>query len=253
MIPSTRCVLAALGTIGGLAAPSFASQLELTLVGSGLHQNVVAWHGTFASAANPEGKVRLAAGQHIWDVGVGSAAPVREHLFSVLFVPPAGGVAGLQSLTQAMAADLDKGVARALLIQNLYASARGQANLSETHAAAFQVAIWEMAHEAAFDPVAGTFNLSGLDAANGDVGSGGFAVGNGRTGTRDPIASLANQWLSDAWERWNLGQGGVPLSLTEGPEGGGQLLDNPMIPLPSAGALALVGMLGIGGYRRRRG
>jgi hypothetical protein len=250
----SRTRLVSLGLLAGavLVSPALAGPLDMTFMGDGMHAQVTVWHSGFVSAANPAGSTRITAGEKVWTIvpagtSVGSASEHR--LFSVGFNVPSSGTATLRAIADLL--DGGGGFGKAGMLENLYTVAAHQSSLSDLHAAAFQVAIWEIVYERAFDSAATTFNQSGLDAANGIVELGGFAVGSGPTGARDPVASKANQWLVAAWSRWFDGHAGKPLSVTDDPGGGGgQILES--IPLPTASAMALVGLACIGAHRRRR-
>jgi hypothetical protein len=253
MFSKSSVVSFGLLTVSAVAAPASASHVDMTFLGSGKHSTVTVWHTGFVSAANPTGTARVAAGQNLWSISpggsLGGGASERQ-LFSYELGAPVSGTAFVLSIHEVV--DPGPSSGRAEILRNLYSTAFQRSMLSDAHAAAFQVAIWEVVHEGAFNSASTTFNGSGLDAANGNVELGGFAIGNGRTGTRDPIASLANEWLSEAWHRWFNGESGQILSVTNGGIGAGQIMDSPVIPLPSASALALAGLLGLGATRRRR-
>ena len=252
MTPSSRFILSGLCCAAVIAPSALGSHIAMNFAGRGLGQSITVRHELFISANNPEGQSRLSARQNLWDistVGGNSPSATRHALFSAEIGAPASGEANIQSIIDAWSVEQGRGIGRAALVQNLYSTIHN-ATASNLHAAAFQVAIWEVVYENAFDPLANTFAAAGLDAANGVTNEGGFSIGDGRTGARDPVASLANQWLMQAWHNWYIGETGQPLSLAHSPGGTSQLLTP--IPLPSAGGLALFGMMCVGGCRRRR-
>jgi hypothetical protein len=249
------CLIAqGLFALGALAGPAVAGTITLSFQGMGQHQDLVVSQGQHVSASNPHGAVRMLAGENQWQVTVASATgPLQTGSSVRLFALDAtssrgSGVAVIRPLHEAAEFSLADAEARASLLRNLYGLAHHEAGQSSRHAAAFQAAIWEIVHEGGFNAAGPTFAASGLDAAGGAPGQGGFAINTHVGGRRDPVSSLANQWLLASWESWRAGQAGASLAVASGPGMQTQLL---VIPLPSAGALAIIGLFGVLGVRRR--
>lgn len=260
MPPKTRFV--SFGPLAVLAAAPLAcaGTIDMAYIGRGLGDSVIVQHESLISPTSPDGRARIAATQNVWDITTGGADTSRQFLFSArLSLPgiPQGGGAHLRPFIEAWTTEQDPNAhTRAALVQNLYANSLRHATVDNLSAAAFQVAIWEIVYEGALNGDATTFASSGLDASNGRIGEGGFLIGDSRTASRDPIASLANQWLREAWTQWSIGTSGTLLTLavptdpqTQGSTS--QIFGPPLIPLPAPGAMALAGMAMICRRRQR--
>jgi hypothetical protein len=130
------------------------------------------------------------------------------------------------------------GSTRAGYLASLYANAiadglldhRGSAIgfTDATHAAAFQLVVWELAYEA--------------ENTAWDLASGQFSVANSIAGDISAYFPTFFDWADDG-----LTLGGLRAMTFEGAQD--QLI---VIPLPTGGVMALAGLVGIAGVRRRR-
>lgn len=251
---NTSSVVLCAGIAGAVVSSASASPIDLAFDGFGMHRTISVHRAPQVSGALPDHAFEVAAGQNMWQVVDGGErfqSGTQVSMFTTaLSGMNAGGSVRLGSLSTSTHLNPMHSAARAALLQNLYSAAHSQSAVSNAHAAAFQVAIWEIVHESSFSAGASSFAGSGLDVLHTPV-EGGFWINTGRYGSRDPVALLANQWLESAWNGWKMGSAGTSLNVVTG-EGFPEQLMMIMIPLPSAGGLAMVGLLGLGTYRRRR-
>ncbi|MFK7960978.1 MAG: hypothetical protein AB8G96_10680 [Phycisphaerales bacterium] len=130
------------------------------------------------------------------------------------------------------------GLAKAGFVSDLFTKYFVTAiNGTETQAAAFQIALWEVVYEGPGDDGGiGTLDLDG----------GAFTVGGSGDGDREDAIDLANQWLATLVDNGisddMLGMGSATFQ---------DQLTLLVVPIPGALALGLIGMGGVATMRRR--
>lgn len=161
-----------------------------------------------------------------------------------LFQYAGNGVMEVAPLSSAPVPGPGMGTIRAGLIQKLYAAKFSESDDSNDKAAAFQLAIWEIIYDDSFNAAAVG---SGRVAAGLGIDGGDFMLTNQTT----TFKNLVNGFLDAAFAEttpMNLIALVSPNSVSGAPRQD-QIY---MAPLPTATALAGVGLLGLGSLRRRR-
>ena len=244
----------ALVSVGTLSASLQANTLELTFSSTGPNgqsMNATYIGGAAGVAKNHNGWV----GQLSYEV-TGVSGPLANQHFSVgqsvtVFCTDmwqsASGVEtyALDDLANAPEPGAySMGADRAALIAGLYAahyddltSGYTGFSVNET-AAAFQLAVWEIAFEDNFDAGAASFATSDLDVV----------VGFFHSTTDNDARALATIMLENAWNAWQAGQG---LELLGGLSDVKQDIIL-VIPLPAPVWMGLAGLVGVAALRRRK-
>lgn len=245
--------------VSGLATAAQASTIGLDFQGKGAGQNVTINYLPAADPANvPDGHFfqdgntqhSVHTGQLLYEVTsvTGDAANYfsvgnnltlfcvdifdRASTMTAQFVPL--GDAPIPS-----GPDGPMGALRADLLSVLYANRHSDATSgSNTSAAAFQLAVWEIAFEPLADLNADTFAETNLNLDDGE-----FFASN-RAGTR----ALANEWMEEAWLAWSDGAQGLPMAAAAAQGFQDVAL---IIPLPAPVWMAGMGLLAIPLLRRR--
>lgn len=130
--------------------------------------------------------------------------------------------------------------AEATQLEILWKHAFADSFTSNIKAAAFQSLVWELGSTDA------TYNLS----------AGNFQIAPGGAGTinldETAIKTLADAWYANIGTVWT---DGVPLDILIHPNSQNLIVERPpdtFIPLPTAGLMASVGLIGLAGRRRRQ-
>ena len=128
------------------------------------------------------------------------------------------------------------GETKATMLAHLYSVANGQQHTSSNFAAAFQMMIWEIVYD--FDEAALDGNLSRTE---GNIR---FTGGDSHFGT---VSAIFNDLRTSL-----MSINGMPTAELRALVNGGSQDQLITIPLPSVGAMAGLGLLGVMGTRRRR-
>lgn len=227
-----------------IAAPAMATTITLDNLSTGAGQTVQ----TNMTSGN------VHAGQLNWTVtDIGSSAASLTGLsvgdslstFCTQLVQQASSptVFNVAPVEDAPQPGAGMGALRASYLGALYASFHDVALDSNTNAAAFQLAIWEIVHEDE-----STVASENFDVTSGDFRAEGGNVFNVASGEAMSAVDLANAWLNSLSN--NIDPHGQMFALTN-ESAQDQLIIVNIIPLPAPMLLAGLGLLAVPVLRRR--
>lgn len=231
-----RNVVCAMMFTAAGAGAAMADTVEMRYVGTGLHRSI-----TLSGVVN----TTVHAGElvHEFRNGTGAAASLNGLITTFCtevtqHVSSNWKVFTLTEAENAPSPGSGMGEAKAAMLARLYGIAGGQQHESADFAAAFQMMVWEIVYD--YDPAAaGTGNLS-RTSGNLRFSSNGSYFG-------------AVSTIFESLRTALLAETGVPtMNIAAVVNGTAQDQLLVLMPLPSAGAMALAGLMGVAGVRRRR-